>query len=76
MHYADIHCALIKAGKPAVQIGRDLGLGRASVSSVIRGTGTSYRIACAISEATNIPLNKLWPDGRYNNPRHRVKAAA
>lgn len=75
MHYADIIAALIKAGHPPVKVAGDLKVSRSTVSQIIRGTGTSRRIAKHISKKTRIPLNQLWPDGRYGRRKSRRAAA-
>lgn len=68
MHPADIIAALTKAGHPATKVADDLDVNRSTVSNIIHGNGTSYNIASYISVVTSIPLNKLWPDGRYSEP--------
>ena len=76
MHYADIIASLIKAGHPPSKVASDLKKDRSTVSLVIHGKGKSYNIASYISAVTNIPLNKLWPDGRYDKPTARSGVAA
>lgn len=72
MHWADINAALYKAGSSPNQIATQERTQSSFVSRVIRDQASSYRIASAISAATGIPLNRLWPDGRYNTPPRRV----
>ena len=76
MHYADIIAALIKAGHPPSKVASDLKKDRSTVSLIIHGKGKSYNIASYISVVTGIPLNKLWPDGRYAKPTPRGRVAA
>jgi lambda repressor-like predicted transcriptional regulator len=76
MHWADIHAAMIKAGHPPSNVARKLGITPQTVSLVIRGTTTSHNVASYISCVTYIPLNKLWPDGRYDKPHARSKEEA
>ena len=76
MHWADINAALYKCGWPPGKVAKHLGKATPSISCVIRGTITSYNIASFISAKTNIPLNKLWPDGRYASPRKSGSKAA
>lgn len=68
MHPADIIAALTKAGHPATEVANDLEVDRSTVSLVIHSKGTSYNVASYISVVTGVPLNKLWPDGRYDKP--------
>lgn len=68
MHWADINAALYKAGSSPTQVARDLGVKPATVSIVIRRKESSYNIASYLSVVTGIPLNRLFPDGRYNEP--------
>lgn len=68
MHYADIIAALVKAGHPPSKVAEDLERSRSTVSLVIHSKGKSYNIASHISAVTNIPLKRLWPDGRYSEP--------
>ena len=75
MHYADIIAALHKAKYPPSKIAEELDVHRSSVSMVIHGNSTSYNVASFISAVTNIPLRKLWPDGRYKTPPKRIREA-
>lgn len=78
MHYADIIAALHKVGHPPSQVAQSLEVSPGTVSKVIHGNEKSYNVASYISSVTNIPLNRLWPDGRYAEPpkRYRTKKAA
>lgn len=69
MHPADIICALSKAGYTQKQIALELGVHPSLPGAVIHDKATSYNCASYISAITQIPLNKLWPDGRYAQPR-------
>lgn len=71
MHWADINAAMIKAGWPPLKTAKHLGVASPAVSQITRGTATSYNIATFISVKTSIPLNTLWPDGRYAKPSIR-----
>lgn len=84
MHWADINAALYKAGSSPSQIAAHEQTQASFVSRVIRGSDSSYRIATQIAAVTGIPMNRLWPDGRYDRPpvaatvragRNRRKAA-
>lgn len=75
MHHADINAALIKKGINQAIIAEQLNVSPAAVTLVIKGNSTSRRIAQAISDATGIPVNKLWP-GRYERSRRNARLAA
>lgn len=76
MHYADILAAMTKADNPPSKVARDLEVSPSAVSQVIHGKANSYDIASYIAAVTNIPLNKLWPDKRYDRaPKERRVAA-
>jgi lambda repressor-like predicted transcriptional regulator len=75
MHYADIIAALHKAEHPPVKVAETLDVARSTVSMVIHGNTTSFNIASHISTVTGIPLNRLWPDGRYCQARKAGRAA-
>lgn len=78
MHWADINAAVYKAGYSPSKIARELGLSQTNpVSNTIRGKITSYNIATFLSAITNIPLNRMFPDGRYSQPpKGNQKSAA
>lgn len=64
MHPADIQCALKKARTSQAEIARQCGVSNVTVGYVVSGHTTSRRVATAISDATGLPLDTLWP-GRY-----------
>lgn len=66
MHPADINAALIKKRTNQSAIARAVGVTPMAISQVIHGRSKSFRIAMAISKATGISINALWP-GRYMN---------
>ncbi len=68
MHYADIIAALTKAGYSQTGVAEELGVSQPTVFGVIRGDDTSYDVATFIAAVTNIPLNVMFPDGRYSKP--------
>lgn len=47
------------------QLADDLGLTKATVSVVMSGKATSQRVVMRLSEITGVPVNTLYPDGRY-----------
>lgn len=61
MHPADIAAALKKVGSSASAVGREIGVSQVSVSRVIAGQSRSERIEQRISEVTDIPPYRLWP---------------
>lgn len=74
MHPADINAALIKKGVNQTIIAESLHISHVAVSHVIHGRSTSKRIADAVSAATGLSLDKLWP-GRYpRQTRQRISA--
>ena len=74
MHPADITAALIKAGTSQASIASELDVSHNAVSLVVHGRTKSSRIASAISKATGISIQTLWP-GRYVS-RDQMKRAA
>ncbi|MER2545927.1 MAG: helix-turn-helix domain-containing protein [Candidatus Accumulibacter phosphatis] len=64
MNSADIQCALKKARTSQADIARQCQVANVTVSDVVAGRTTSRRIATAISTATSLPLETLWP-GKY-----------
>lgn len=76
MHYADINAALIKSGHPPSVVADALKVSPTAVSRVIHGGSKSYNIASYIAVVTNIPLKRLWPDGRYDQAPKAGEAAA
>ena len=70
MHHFDIIAALNKAGYSQTRIAAHLRIAQPTVGNVIRGIDTSYDVATFISSVTNIPMNRMWPDGRYDKPHN------
>lgn len=68
MHPADIKAALQKSGSNQTRIADQLHISYNAVSSVIYGRMKSRRVALAVSEATGIPVEKLWP-GKYDSQK-------
>ncbi|MBL8396158.1 MAG: helix-turn-helix domain-containing protein [Candidatus Accumulibacter sp.] len=64
MKSADIQCALKKARSSQAEIARQCQVSKVTVSYVVAGITTSRRIATAISTATGLSLETLWP-GKY-----------
>ncbi len=73
MHPADIQAALKKRGKTQADIATDLAVSRPHVAYVIQGRSKSRRVAEAISKATGIPVDRLWP-GKYFANDQRLAA--
>ena len=57
--------ALAQVGSSQAQIADALGVYRTAVSLVINDHEASYNIASKIAEITGLPLNRLWPCGKY-----------
>lgn len=77
MHPADINAALVKRGTNQTRVAELLDVDQSLVSKVIKGTFKSRPVAAAISAATGIPLNDLWPGQYEAKPgRARTRAAA
>jgi lambda repressor-like predicted transcriptional regulator len=72
MHHADIHASLVKKGVQQQDIAAKTNVTPTTVSLVIRGKTTSFKVAKAISEVVGKPVNLLWP-GKYS--RQLRKAA-
>lgn len=60
MHPAEITCALRVANSSQTHIARELGVTRTMVCGVVNGRKRSRRIETAISQATGLPVTKLW----------------
>lgn len=78
MHPADIKAALQKRGTSQRQIAESLNLSTSTITYVIQGRGKSGRVAQAISQATGISVDRLWP-GQYlylANDAHDRRLAA
>lgn len=68
MHPADINAALHKAGSNQSRIAEELKISCNAVSNTIYSRMTSARIARAVSRATGLPVEKLWP-GKYRSQK-------
>lgn len=64
MHPADINARLIKAGWNQSKLARELGVSQSLVSLVIRDRGRSRRVAEAIANVVQLPVDRMWP-GAY-----------
>lgn len=64
MNSADIQCALKKTRSSQAEIARQCQVSKVTVGYVVAGITTSRRIATAISTATGLSLETLWP-GKY-----------
>ncbi|HND13651.1 MAG TPA: helix-turn-helix domain-containing protein [Pseudomonadales bacterium] len=64
MDSTEIQYCLKKARTSQAEIARQCKVSKVTVGYVVAGITTSRRIATAISEATGIPLETLFP-GRY-----------
>ncbi len=71
LHPADIICALTKAGYSQQKIATQLKVDRTLVNNVIHRRLTSYNVASYISAITDLPMSRMWPDGRYSKPRNK-----
>lgn len=73
MHPADIQAALKKRGKTQASLATELDVSRPHIAYVIQGRSKSRRVADAISTATGIPVDRLWP-GKYFTNDQRLAA--
>ena len=73
MHPADIKAALQKRGTNQSKIAETMKVSRSTVTYVIQGRSKSRRVAEAISTATGIPVDRLWP-GKYFTDDQRLAA--
>ena len=64
----DIQYALYLKGVSQTDVARQADVTRGTVSLVVKGERTSFNIASVISNLLNIPLNRIWTDGRYSKP--------
>lgn len=55
---------LLRSGKTAADIAREVGVSRAAVSAVVTGRMRSQRIEQAIAQALGEPVGSLFPDNR------------
>lgn len=68
MHAADIKAGLQKAGVKMREIAQELEISETTVSQVIYGRSSSYRVAKRIASHLNKSVNDIWP-GRYENKK-------
>ena len=61
--YRKVKSLMALKGIKGVDIARQLGVSRVTVSIVITGKGKSMRIQRAIAAALNKKYEELWPDG-------------
>jgi hypothetical protein len=73
MHWAQINCELYKAGSSPSQIGTETGYAASRVARIIRGIERNFTIASAISKTTGISVNKLFPNGNYEQCPGRIR---
>ncbi|HFE31890.1 MAG TPA: hypothetical protein ENJ17_01115 [Gammaproteobacteria bacterium] len=76
MHPYDIIAALQKAGYSQTRLAEQMGVYKTAINNVIHGRGTSHDIATTIATITKIPMNRMWPDGRYNKPPRPLRRKA
>ena len=74
MHHEDIKAAIRKKGVTPAEIARHLAVTNQMVSSAIRGTAKSRRIADAIAKITGLSVDVLWPD-HYGTGSARSKVS-
>lgn len=72
MHPADITAVLRKAGSSQAKIARELQITPTTVHQVVHDRARSLRVALKISEATKVPLSKLWPRAGYDRRLRQV----
>lgn len=75
MHPEQIKAAIRMKGTTPSAIADDLEISRTTVSHVIRGTGTSERVAQRIAEVTGLSLKELWP-GKYTKKLTKAQERA
>lgn len=63
----EINYYIAKAKSSQTEIAEGLNVYPQSVSRVINGRTNSKKIASRISEVSGVPLNQLFPDGRYSD---------
>lgn len=71
MHHEDIKAAIRKKGVNQAQIARHLEVSEMLVSSVIKGTNKSARVAKAIAKIVGQPVDVLWPGAYAKKPAHK-----
>ena len=64
MHFELIKALIRMAGSSPSSVAAELGVSPMTISHVIRGTGTSARVARRIAEVTGKTADELWP-GKY-----------
>ncbi|MCC7413331.1 MAG: helix-turn-helix transcriptional regulator [Gammaproteobacteria bacterium] len=67
--------ALQVCGYSQTELATLLGIRPQSINDALFDRVTSYNIASKLAEITHIPLQRLWPCGRYNSPPRRQRAA-
>lgn len=72
---ADRIYALALTGTTQAEIAAALGYSKVYVHQVIHDRRHNYDIASKLAELTGVPLNRLWPDGRYARAPKETKAA-
>lgn len=60
------------AGYTQQQLAEELGITQSSYGAALRGVRTSARCASHLSTKLNIPINTLFPDGRYDHVEREV----
>lgn len=63
--------ALSLSGKTQQDVATACGVSGAAVRMTLCDKLYSYNVASGLSAMTGLPLNKLWPDGRYSKPPRR-----
>ena len=80
MHPEQIKAEIRMAGTTPSFIASELGVSRATVSQIIRGTGRSARVEKRISDLLQKSVDEIWPNRSKPLPRapkiSRHKAAA
>lgn len=62
MHPSMIKSALAQSGTSQRQVAQEVGVKETVVSAVVNGKARSARVEQRISELTDIPLYRLWPE--------------
>lgn len=68
MHHEDIKAEMRKRGVTPADLAAHLEVSQNTVSRVIRGLGTSRRVADAIAKLIEKPVKEIWP-GVYEPAR-------
>lgn len=70
----DIAYALTLKGYTQREVADQIGVSFQLVHDVIYAKNTSYNVASTIAALLSQPLNRLWPDGRYDRaPRDAAR---